>query len=335
VKTTTARESDRVTRELRNELKIRKTAGRVRGPIQITIGESLDPIYIDTMNITRCCVTNEKDAKKERTGGVKYRIPYALYCFHIYFTPFDAKKSGFSEADLDCFENALIGFVPGDRSSMRGELTVRGVYRFSHKSPYGNAHADQLFERIQVKSKVKIPQSFSDYDVIIDHSNMPEGVLLDQLKFEKEPRNSTNPVEGRIEYVLLLDVKNGNPNGDPDADGRPRQDPVSQKGLITDVCLKRKIRNYIASHYNGVSGYEIAITEGNLLNDLIASPYETDEGVKKAFEDKKKKNKKANPEFMAQKVLCQKYFDIRTFGAVLSTGDASNEDKKEQQDPEV
>jgi CRISPR/Cas system type I-B associated protein Csh2 (Cas7 group RAMP superfamily) len=307
----------------------RKTAGRVHGPVQVTMGESIHPVDVLTIGITRCCATNEKDSEKERTMGGKFIIPYALYRFHIYVSTVDAQKTGFSKSDLSVFENALVGLVNEDRSSSRGELTVRGIYRFSHQSPYGNAPAHELFDhiRIQAAEGVVLPQAFSDYVVSVDR-NMPEGVELSEIKVESAINNNSEPLSGRVEYVFLLDVRNGNPNGDPDAGGRPRVIPKTLKGLITDVCLKRKIRNYVVARFGGGgdkadTGKKIFFMEGNLLNDLIEVPYETDKYVKAAFEEKKKGTKGTKVEELAQKVLCQQYYDIRTFGAVLSTGDKS------------
>jgi len=141
-------------------------------------------------------------------------------------------------------------------------------------------------------------------------------------------------MKNRHDFILLMDVKNGNPNGDPDLNGQPRQCPITSKGLITDVCIKRKIRNSILTRHLGEASRNILIQEGVILNDLISAPYETDEEVKKAFEALKNKEKGADPVALAKIALQKDYYDVRAFGAVMSTGDSeegegSKEDSKE------
>lgn len=123
-----------------------------------------------------------------------------------------------------------------------------------------------------------------------------------------------NVVENRYDFVILFDVMDGNPNGDPDAGNLPRIDPETGHGLVTDVCLKRKVRNYVqltTDIGNGGSGYEIFIKEKAILNSLIDLAHEKDE-VKT-----KEKGEKTEA---AKRYMCKNYFDIRTFGAVMSTG---------------
>lgn len=115
--------------------------------------------------------------------------------------------------------------------------------------------------------------------------------------------------KNRIDFVYIFDVQDGNPNGDPDAGNLPRVDAETGMGLVTDVCLKRKVRNYVQVAKNLADGYDIFIKEKAVLNTLIVAVYETEE-VKMA------KDKTAT----ARDVMCKKYFDIRTFGAVMSTG---------------
>ncbi|WP_076790118.1 type I-C CRISPR-associated protein Cas7/Csd2 [Chlorobium sp. KB01] len=110
----------------------------------------------------------------------------------------------------------------------------------------------------------------------------------------------------RYDFVLLFDVKDGNPNGDPDAGNLPRMDAETGMGLVTDVCLKRKVRNYVQ-----LSGQDIFIKEKGVLNTLIDEAHEQ-EAVKS-----KEKGEKTEA---ARKWMCSKYYDIRTFGAVMSTG---------------
>jgi CRISPR-associated protein Csd2 len=109
------------------------------------------------------------------------------------------------------------------------------------------------------------------------------------------------PIKNRYDFVFLFDVKDGNPNGDPDQANLPRVDAENQEGLVTDVCIKRKVRNYVELKSGGKPGHSIFIRQGNVLNPII----------KKAGENLEKR----------QANLCKDYWDIRTFGAVLSTGE--------------
>jgi len=111
----------------------------------------------------------------------------------------------------------------------------------------------------------------------------------------------SNPVKNRYDFVYLYDVKDGNPNGDPDQANLPRADAENQQGLVTDVCIKRKVRNYVMLKHECKSPYDIFIRQGTILNNVIDS----------ADGDKPQDR---------QKSLCLNYYDIRTFGAVLSTG---------------
>lgn len=125
----------------------------------------------------------------------------------------------------------------------------------------------------------------------------------------------------RHDFVLYFDVTNGNPNGDPDAGNLPRLDPETNRGLVSDVCLKRKIRNYVELAREDEPSYRIYVTEGAILNEkhreAFAAVRAGDEGVAKAA----KLNPKDERELGAVRGwMCTNFFDIRTFGAVLSTG---------------
>lgn len=118
-------------------------------------------------------------------------------------------------------------------------------------------------------------------------------------------------LKNRIDFTYIFDVQDGNPNGDPDAGNLPRVDAETGMGLVTDVCLKRKVRNYVQSAKNLAEGYDIFIKEKAVLNTLIDQAYDTD--MVKVASDKEKTA-------AARDVMCKKYYDIRTFGAVMSTG---------------
>jgi len=122
-----------------------------------------------------------------------------------------------------------------------------------------------------------------------------------------------NAIKNRYEFVIVFDVENGNPNGDPDAGNMPRTDAETGHGLVTDVCIKRKIRNYIELIRNDRLGSKIFIKE--ILNNTLEKAY---------IQKNLKKDKKSSSEqiLIARDFMCENYFDVRTFGAVMSTGDA-------------
>jgi CRISPR-associated protein Csd2 len=121
----------------------------------------------------------------------------------------------------------------------------------------------------------------------------------------------SEPIKNRYDFVLLFDVKDGNPNGDPDAGNLPRLDPETGEGLVTDVCLKRKVRNYVQLVSAGKEGYDIFIKEKAVLNLLIDKVHEQAE-VKA-----KEKGEKTDA---ARQGMCRTYYDVRSFGAVMTTG---------------
>jgi CRISPR-associated protein Csd2 len=143
--------------------------------------------------------------------------------------------------------------------------------------------------------------------------------------------NPSEVVSKRYDFVLLFDVLDGNPNGDPDAGNLPRIDPQSLQGIVTDGCIKRKLRNAMSVLANGEPGMDLffqtqdAVYESRILNKHIAKAYEQ-QGIaidpktdkpKTAESDPKKK---ADSTVAARKWMCQQFFDIRAFGAVMSTG---------------
>lgn len=118
-----------------------------------------------------------------------------------------------------------------------------------------------------------------------------------------------NYIKNRYDFVFLFDVKDGNPNGDPEMDNQPRIDFETREGLVSDVCIKRKVRNYIQLKVEAgelsSDNYDIFIRQGSILNDII----------------NEEKGKADNDEKKGRLSMCDKYFDVRTFGAVLSTGE--------------
>ena len=131
-------------------------------------------------------------------------------------------------------------------------------------------------------------------------------------------------IKNRYEFVILFDVENGNPNGDPDAGNMPRIDPESGLGLVTDVCLKRKIRNYVETVKEGEAGYQIYIREDVPLNRSDRKACEnlgiTETDDKKVTEGLKKlKKNDPDADLKIRDYMCQNFFNIRTFGAVMTT----------------
>lgn len=124
-------------------------------------------------------------------------------------------------------------------------------------------------------------------------------------------------IKNRYEFVVLFDVENGNPNGDPDAGNMPRIDPETGYGLVTDVCLKRKIRNYVETVREGEVGYRIYIKEGVPLNNSDNEAYIREETNDKDIAKKKKDDPDIDRRI--RDFMCSNFFDIRTFGAVMTT----------------
>ena len=122
------------------------------------------------------------------------------------------------------------------------------------------------------------------------------------------------PIKNRYEFTVIFDVENGNPNGDPDAGNMPRIDPETSAGLVTDVCLKRKIRNFVEIFKEDEPYYNILVKPDKALNTKFTEAYEAI--------GEKTGQKGKNPEAVraARDYICQNYFDGRTFGAVMSTG---------------
>jgi CRISPR-associated protein Csd2 len=130
-----------------------------------------------------------------------------------------------------------------------------------------------------------------------------------------------SPLPNRYDIIFLFDVTNGNPNGDPDAGNLPRMDPETNVGLVSDVSIKRKIRNYTEFARGDQPGYRIYVQEGSILNEKHREAYK----AVRHDSDKVAKEKSLNPQSDDEaraltKFMCDNFFDVRTFGAVMSTG---------------
>lgn len=124
-------------------------------------------------------------------------------------------------------------------------------------------------------------------------------------------------IENRYDFVVLFDVENGNPNGDPDAGNMPRIDPETGYGIVTDVCLKRKIRNYVETVKEGEKGYRIYIKESVPLNKSDREAYDYLGVDEKGVTAKKKEDPELD--LKIRNFMCENFYDIRTFGAVMTT----------------
>lgn len=168
-------------------LKSVPNCGQVRGPIQFTFGRSVDPIMTSEHSITRMAVATEKEAENQggdnRTMGRKATVPYGLYVCHGFISANLAKQTGFSEADLELFWEALKNMFDVDRSAARGLMSAQKLIVFKHDTVLGNAPANKLFDLVSVEKKdgINVPRSFSDYNVNIDSDNLPQGIEIIEM----------------------------------------------------------------------------------------------------------------------------------------------------------
>lgn len=157
--------------------------GQVRGPVQFSFAESIDPVVSLEATITRMAVETAKESQAQeggnRTMGRKTYVPYGLYRTHGYISAAFAKQTRFSEEDLELLWESLMNMFDHDRSAARGEMATRNLIVFKHESELGNAPAQQLFDLIKIErvgDQDKPPRSFSDYEVIVGEA--PKGVEL-------------------------------------------------------------------------------------------------------------------------------------------------------------
>ena len=207
--------------------------GQIRGPAQFSFGQSFDPISPQEITITRCAVTKEEDAAKERTMGQKYIIPYGLYAARCYVSPAFAENTGFDQADFDLLVDALSHLFDHDRSAARGDMVIRGLFDFEHigtqaesnaeqnrrEARLGCAHAHELFESVHVdlKDKTRLPQGFTDYTVKVDGwdrdgplGEVPWRGLASSRRPRTEPldMNTVQPVDPEGDDLVPLSALN-------------------------------------------------------------------------------------------------------------------------------
>jgi CRISPR-associated protein Csd2 len=159
-------------------------AGQVRGPVQLSFSRSIDPILPLDLSITRMAVTEAKEADApNQTMGRKNLIPYGLYRCHGFISAHLARETGFNDADLELFWQALTQMFDHDRSASRGTMAPQKLVVFKHQSALGHAPAHKLFERVTVqrKSDVPVARAFSDYEVTVNKPGLPSGVDLIEL----------------------------------------------------------------------------------------------------------------------------------------------------------
>lgn len=164
-----------------------KNAGQVRGPIQFTFARSIDSVSPCEFSITRMAVATEKEAEKQngdnRTMGRKATVPYGLYLCHGFVSANLARQTGFDEADMELFWEALKNMFDVDRSAARGLMSAQKLIVFKHDSVLGNAPANKLFDLVKVERKntSKPARSFNDYTVTLDKNSVPQGVEIIEM----------------------------------------------------------------------------------------------------------------------------------------------------------
>lgn len=159
--------------------------GQVRGPVQLSVAQSIDPIVPQDLTITRTAITTEADAERKTTEmGHKYIVPYGLYRCEGYISANLAQRiTGFTEDDLSLLWDAIINMFDLDHASARGQMAVRDLIIFKHDSELGNAPAHKLFDTVTVerKDKSKPARKYSDYAVSVDESAIPSGVTMTRM----------------------------------------------------------------------------------------------------------------------------------------------------------
>lgn len=161
-----------------------KGAGTIRGPVQFTFSRSEDRIYQAEHSITRCAVTTEEDAEKQKkrefasTFGRKSTVPYALYRMHGFISAVDAAKTKFNEDDLKLLWKSLINAFENDRAAARGEMNPIKLVVFKHAHHLGNELSGRLFKRIVITKNTDLPRKIEDYSISVDKSDKPDGITI-------------------------------------------------------------------------------------------------------------------------------------------------------------
>jgi CRISPR-associated protein Csd2 len=157
--------------------------GRVQGPVQLTFSRSVSPVFSQEHGLTRVTQTREADIEKGESTemGTKHAVPYGLYRGFGHFSAPLAARTGVTSDDLAMLWRAFTLMFEHDRSASRGEMTLRGLYEFTHADRFGSAPAQDLLERISVEPRQEPPRSFTDYTVTVPGGGFPPGVTLTPL----------------------------------------------------------------------------------------------------------------------------------------------------------
>jgi CRISPR-associated protein Csd2 len=159
--------------------------GRVQGPVQVSFSRSAGPVLAQEHALTRVTQTRQEDIDKGESTemGNKHAIPYGLYLGYGHFSAPLARRTGVSAADLEMLWRAFTLMFEHDRAAGRGEITLRGLYVFTHADAFGSTPAQALFDRITATPVPKDgpPRTFADYQVQIDVGDLPGGVTLTRI----------------------------------------------------------------------------------------------------------------------------------------------------------
>jgi CRISPR-associated protein Csd2 len=158
--------------------------GQIRGPLQLGMARSIDPVYPVDHAITRVTQTTQADIDKGETTemGGKWTVPYALYRVELHYSGERGRQTAVTHDDLNMLCVTMLNMFDHDRSATRGIMASRGLYVFSHSNSFGNAPAQTLLERVHVERiGTETPRTFGDYKVTLDDGDLPSGVTLARL----------------------------------------------------------------------------------------------------------------------------------------------------------
>lgn len=247
-------------------------AGSLHGPIQLEITNSVNIPHILEVPITRVAVANETLANNQdanQTMGSKWIVDYALFFTPISINPFWADKSGMTNRDLGRFFDDCLHMFDNDASATRPMLAVRKLIIARHVSKRGDCPPILLRELINIQQRVNEPQSYGDFEVTVGASPTPN---VEIFVIDLQPEMSVTHVMAgladdaiignRWDAWLIWEAIRSNPNGDPDNANHPRVNSYTHKCFVTDVCLKRKIRDRLTM----VHGMDIYVRKGSVLS---------------------------------------------------------------------
>lgn len=157
-------------------------SGMIRGPVQISMAESVVPVEMNDLTLVRTIVATEDEVQKGNTTfGQKSIIPYGLFTFTGSISPMLARATGFSEDDQELFFTALMNMFEHDQAAIRNQMVLRKLVIFRHDSAYGNAPAHKLYERVHIRQidPAKPARNYSDFIVDVDSKDLPKGVSIE------------------------------------------------------------------------------------------------------------------------------------------------------------